>query len=357
MIPVHNLSRPIDRAVASLLENNFRGLRVSVICHNVSASLIATKLGDLRVDRRVRIQELLTHERTPAAPRNFAIRQSTADYLGFLDSDDEYERGAIDGWIEELEDGPDILIGQLTAESSGRIQAPLPRRGRFERLDAVKDFLNYRTAPLGVLIHRTLLNAKEFPGYRPGLRTGEDIAAGLYLWNYAEKIHYSRSPLGYLVREGGLDRVTSEELSPQELFAPVLDAISLPPIAMLRPRQRQAIAVKLLRTQVFGQLYAKRRANLLEASLLVHAAAAIDELARFARGALGFIERRELRMIEMIRSHDPSRLQTFLDVEASSAWANIFPTNPFRVFAPESPIIREIRSDYWRDFFRVSPDS
>lgn len=337
VIPVHNAARPIARAVSSVLSARSENILASVICHNIGAAEIKERLGDLVLDQRLALVELLDSEPTPAAPRNFAIERSHADYLLFLDSDDEFDPGVLDAWNEELRDQPDLLIGQLLSDSAGRILAPSPRPGVFAGLDPVADLLNYRTAPLGVAIRRDLLVSVDSPGYSFGFRTAEDMALGLYLWNYARDVRYSSEAGGYRVREDGVDRVTSAALTPAETFAATRDATRRPLFLRLSRRRRQAIAIKLVRIQVFGFLWGRNATGNLDSADLGEASETLTDLLRFAPGATGFFNWGERRLIRAVHSRQPARYKEELErIARTPAYFYLIPVNPMRTFAAES---------------------
>lgn len=337
VIPVHNATRPIARAVASVLGARSDEMRATVVCHNIDAAEIAVNLGKLAQDPRLVLVELFDSEPTPAAPRNFAIQHSHAEYLLFLDSDDEFDVGALDGWSAELQDRPDLLIGQLSSDSAGRILAPSPRPGVFAALDAVADLLNYRTAPLGVVIRRELLLSAESPGYLPGFRTAEDLALGLYLWNYAADVRYSRVSSGYRIREDGTDRVTGAGLTPAETFAATRAVTMQPLFTRLSKRRRQAIAIKLVRIQVFGFLWGKHSTGSLDSAHLAEASETLTDLFRFAPGTIGFLNWGERRLIHAVHSRQPAHYATELErIARTPAYFRLVSVNPMHSFSPES---------------------
>lgn len=346
VIPIHNPERPIARAVRSVLSSP-ENVSAIVVCHGISSAIVEAKLGPMAGDARVRFIEYADGIPSPAGPRNAGVEAAAAEFVGFLDSDDEYEPGALASWSAELSVGDDLLIGQLIWDSAGRIAAPAPRRNRFVDLDPVRDLLNYRTAPQGLLASRELLRAPSCPGYLSGFATGEDIALGLYLVNTARSIRYSREIAGYHLHEDAADRVTAAPLLEVDAFAPLRAALRVPALRGLPRRRRRAIAVKLLKHQVLGYLNALAAADGLARDHLVAAQAAVDELLGFGPGTLGYFSWGEARCIRAIFSEKPVHFTQCLErLQATSFYFRLIPRNPLRTFAPEALFIRARRSRF-----------
>lgn len=337
VIPVHSASRPIERAVRSVIGEGIEGVGAIVVCHNIVEEEIAVRLGELATDPRVRLFELRDGIPSPAGPLNEGVRRSASEYVGFLGSDDELSPGALAAWLDELRDRPSVLIGQLVTELGGRILAPAPRPGRCEDLDPVLDLLNLRAAPVGVLVQRTVLLDQRSPGFRAGFRTGEDIALGLYLWNCTGRIRYSRCPVGYYGHETGGDRVTGQRFAPDEIAAPILEALELPVLRELPRRRRQAIGVKLARHHVLYWLRASQTSGMLDDQLMRAAGAMMERIVSFAPGVLGFFPVSETRVFRALGGPDLSRLVTALGAaERTNYRWKLIPRNPLRLFAPET---------------------
>jgi len=335
-----------------VLQDEVREARVIVVSHNVSAATICGNLGSLANHPRVRVLEYFDGVASPAGPRNFGLIHTTADYIAFLDSDDELDSGAMSSWSEELQSEPDVLIGQMRSISAGQIAAPAPRVGRYMRLDPVSDLLNYRTAPVGVLARRGVLMRQDSPKFREGFLIGEDIALGLYLWNLSDSVNYSRSPAGYLIHESASDRVTGKDIDAEEVFAPILDAITFPQIAQLRRRRRTAIAVKLIRHQVLDRLRSFRQGGSLDGDTLRVAANTTEQLLEFGHRVSGYLTTPEVNCVSSVIKRDlPGVCESFDLVERMSFLRAQIPDNPMMLFAPEANLVRGIRARRMKSSF------
>ncbi|WP_440312466.1 glycosyltransferase family 2 protein [Leucobacter chromiireducens] len=345
VIPVHSLSRPIARAVRSVLADRVDGASAVVVCHNIDAGEIRTRLGTVAEDPAVRILVLNDDTNSPAAPRNLGITRSSARYLGFLDSDDELQPGALAVLAAELSAKPDLVVGQMYVEGSGRALAPVPRLARFDRLDPVRDLLNYRTTLQGTLVRTAVLQNADCPKFDESFRVGEDIGIGLYVWNHASHIRYVSAPSGYYLHGDATDRVTQEQHSPGVLFSPVRSVVRLPALEALKRRKRQAIAVKLMRRHVLDFLIAQLRAGRSISEFLPEAAATLNELLQFAPGSRGFFQRREAQAIDAIRAEDAAGFERAMRaIDAASFRSKLIPANPLRTFAAEAFLMRGRRS-------------
>ncbi|XPP27434.1 MAG: glycosyltransferase [Leucobacter sp.] len=342
VIPVHTATRPIHRAVSSVLAAQSPGVRALVVCHNIDASEIATNLHGINDERLV----LIEHRdgiHSPAGPLNAGVRAAEADYVTFLGSDDEFGIGVLDAWADELR-GQQLHIGQLIADNGTHIFAPAPRAGRFEHLDPVKDLLNYRTAPVGTLVARALLTSSASPGFIEGVRTGEDIALGAFLWNTAQSITYSRYSDGYRIREDEHDRVSTELPALAVLLAPIDGLLAEPWVAGMSARARAALSAKLIRYQLLEPCRVLARAGRLSGADLQEALRALTALVEFSPSSLEYLPRRDAVPARRLLAGDLRAAEQRLAASGpGSLWERVVPGNPLRLFAPEGLICRAIR--------------
>src|SRR6478672_9704030 len=203
IVPVHSASRPVERAVRSVLTDAAAGeVRVSVIAHGIDPASV-----DRVDDPRVRILAHVDGLRSAAGPMNAGLDAATADYVCRLDSDDVWEPGALDAWMSVLRAGEvDMLIPRLRVEGRPDDRNPLTRPWRRRRLDPVADRLLSRTAVFGP-IRRSYLQATG-ARYAHGLEVGEDLLFGLRLYFGGGRIDALLSSPGLLVLDDAADRVT-----------------------------------------------------------------------------------------------------------------------------------------------------
>ncbi|PRA82973.1 glycosyltransferase [Microbacterium sp. MYb66] len=312
-IAVHSATRPVRRAVASVLDGTTAPVRVIVVAHNIDPAVIRDNLGDLAGDDRVILLELQDGIRSPAGPMNAGFANSTAPFIALLGSDDEFAPGALDSWLRvQKETGASAVIPKIAIV--GRHNNPLPplRGGRrSRRLDAAKDRLAYRSAPLG-LIDRNRFGHLRFA---EGLSSGEDIALTAELWFRGRDLAVDIDGPAYVGHEDEKDRVTFTPRPVHEDFAFLAGLEDAAWFRGLRSRARTAVVVKLLRIQFLSAIGVRATST---EDLVTHQAELRETLGRLeklAPRALRLLSRVDHRIIAEAFSSAP-------DVERIKVLAN-----------------------------------
>ncbi len=251
VIAVHSATRPIARAVGSVLGHTRADVRVIVVAHNIDREVIRANLGSWADDERVLLLDLRDGIPSPSGPMNHGFDAATGDFVALLGSDDEFEPGAIDSWLAlQRAADADVVIAQIRHEGGGKELSPPARPRRSIGLHPVKDRLAYRSAPLG-LVSRARFGDLRFPA---GLASGEDLPYVTALWFSGARIAFARSGPGYLVHADAADRVTSGPRTIAADFAFLDHIIDAPRFAGLDKAERGAIAIKIIRMHVFDAL-------------------------------------------------------------------------------------------------------
>ena len=248
VVAVHDTSRPIERAVASV-----RGgpVRTTVVCHGIGAEGIERRLADAGLlGDDVRVVELADGVPSPAGPFNHGLDLATADLVGVMGSDDFLEPGALAAWSRLADRGAAVVLGRLRHQSGEAVHAPLVRPWRRSNLDMVRDRLAYRTAPLGLLRRRVL----EDGGLRftPGLRSGEDLALSARLWTGGHRIDLASRAPAYVIGADASSRTSTTAMPLEIELAPVRDLRGRPWLAEVAEEQRTALTVKILRVHLLA---------------------------------------------------------------------------------------------------------
>lgn len=257
IIAVHSARRPISRAVASVIDHTEAAVRVNVIAHNIDPDIILANLGEYAAHPNVRLLSLRDDIPSPAGPMNLGLDRATGRFVSVMGSDDELAPGALDSWLaRQRATGATTVLAKIHITSRGMDPYPPVRMGRRrQRLDAVKDRLAYRSAPLG------LIDRARFPNLRftAGLPSGEDLAYSATLWFTGENITYDMDGPPYRVHDDAGDRVTFSTRTVAADFA-FLDALEETPwFEGLSKRERTALAVKLVRVHFFDAVLARAK--------------------------------------------------------------------------------------------------
>jgi len=251
IIPVHDPSRPLQRAIDSVLLSGLEVpsvLRISVVCHNIPAEQIAERL---RPETRglVRFLQLDDGEPSPAGPFMFGMRSATADYVSIMGSDDTLEPGALAAWLERAQHlGLTALIPPERHASGKKVATPPTRPWRSGLLDGARDRLAYRTAPLGLIRRESIERLGLTMPSR--LRSGSDQLFGAKLWFSGERVAYGRGTPHYVVGADAVTRVTmTARPAAVELMA-IDELVADPWFAALSLRARRSIVTKIVRVHI-----------------------------------------------------------------------------------------------------------
>ncbi|WP_169053762.1 glycosyltransferase family 2 protein [Agromyces sp. H66] len=248
IIAAHDPGRRVDRAVSSVLDGTATRVRVTVVAHGIDATAFDAQLAPFLHDERLRVVEFSDGAHSPAGPFQHGLDLADAEFVSIMGSDDFLEPGAVDAWTAHAtHHGTDYLIAGLRDQDGAVWRDPLTRPLRRNRLDPVRDRLNYRAAPLG-LIRREYL-ARVGIGLTRGLATGEDIELGLALLNLGGRIDVADRP-SYVIGGDAPQRVTLLGRSAAAESEALLLLAERAWITRLDPGRRRAVAIKLWRMNV-----------------------------------------------------------------------------------------------------------
>jgi glycosyltransferase involved in cell wall biosynthesis len=335
VIPVHSTSRPLRRAVSSVLDNTTTRVRVMVVAHNIGLDLVEIMLGEYNGHPDLEVYTYADQISSPAGPRNFGISQSTASYLSFLDSDDELEKGALDSWLQIAQiEAASTVIAKMKTDDCAPATDPPTRPGRFLNLDPVKDRLTYRSHAFGLISRIYFENLL----FTEGLESGEDLEFTNRLWFTGSRIAYDKSGPGYLSHSDASDRITNEKRSLEADFA-FLEHIERSDWFLgLSKRAKRSIAIKVIRVHFFDAI-AQRLIT--AEGIGRHRDAFLALLARIERtapGSIALLSRPDRETLDELRKPipDPASIQQSL----KSRWfgrKSLLPRNLLLTFHSQAP--------------------
>lgn len=251
VIATHRTDRPVERAIASVLQDGLPDARVVLVCHGLAADQVAPRVPSELLNR-VRVLEHHDGIASAAGPFNAGLDASDAEFVGVLGSDDFLEPGALAAWQAALRDtDAGIVLARLVHQGGGFVRAPAGRWGRrTRRLDPVKDRVFYRTAPLGLM--RAAVLDRLGLRFETGLATGEDMAFTVRLYTSGTRIDFAAKAPAYVVGSDAVVRVTHTPRTVEADLEPCLRVVDSAWFADLNLSVRAACVTKFLRIHLFG---------------------------------------------------------------------------------------------------------
>ncbi|MGB3829090.1 MAG: glycosyltransferase [Ornithinimicrobium sp.] len=252
VIAVHTPTRPIARAVASVLDGNAEHARLTLVCHNVGVEQIQPLLEPAH---REQITWLEHHDGTPSAsgPFNVGMRAAPGDFVSIMGSDDTVQPGAIASWLHRArQTGADCVMTRLAIGSTARrVPTPPTRllRRQVRLTDVVRDRLSYRSAPLGLV--STRVRDRLGAELVEGLPVGGDVPYVTRLW-CETKVAVDGTGPAYVIGEDARDRVTYAPRPVDIEVGFVRHLVGQPWFTAYPELVRTAVATKLLRIHLFG---------------------------------------------------------------------------------------------------------
>ncbi|MCE7482860.1 glycosyltransferase [Microbacterium profundi] len=337
-IAVHSATRPIARAVASVVNGTAAPYRVNVVAHNIDPEIIRSNLGEYADHPAVRLLSLRDGIPSPAGPMNLGMAEATAQFHTLLGSDDEFAPGAIDSWLAlQRRTGAEVVIGRIRLVTGGPDPYPPVRRGRRTRdLSADRDRLHYRSAPLG-LIDRSRFGDLRFA---EGLASGEDLAYSATLWITANNIAYDLYGPPYVGHDDAEDRVTSAPRSVEADFEFLRTIEEASWFLTASTADRHALAVKLLRIHFFDAVAARLEIPGI-ATVSDDLLRMLDRICAWAPGVLSVLSQADRRVIDELRTGSPEPERTRVLLGRRWIYLSLgaqLTRNPFFVLHRQAPL-------------------
>jgi len=106
VIPTYNRAHIVGRAIRSVLSQTYHSFEIIVVddCSTDNTKDVVKDFNDQKV-------KYIKHEknRGPSAARNTGIKASIGEYIGFLDSDDEWFPEKLDKQVSKFQELPDTV--------------------------------------------------------------------------------------------------------------------------------------------------------------------------------------------------------------------------------------------------------
>jgi len=344
VIACHDVSRPIERAVGSVLQDAAAqaSVRVTVVAHGLPAAPFEQRLAAL--DGQWRVASFTDGVRSAAGPFNHGIDLATADYVMVMGSDDFLEPGAMTAWLEHVRaERPSAAIIPIRIDGFPVMPNPLTRLGRVKNLDATKDRMFYRTAPLALVARDEIARLKLRMVER--VRVGEDFEFGIRLWGRGRRLDYLAGTPCYVIGTDARERTTEAPMHIEEALEPLTRLMDESIPAELSPAHRRSLAIKLVRVSVIGNVQARGAAATWRGDDEVAALGAIlRRLVGLAPRVLTPFNRPDRRLLDGLLS-EPTVARVTADAQRANSAGRLerwLTPNPLHSFDRESTLRRYV---------------
>jgi hypothetical protein len=298
--------------------------------------------------------------RSPAGPFDHGIAQVRSEWFAIIGSDDWFEDGALGAWLQHARRDPgagsarsaggrpDVVLAPLRHQSGEDVPTPLPRHGRTQDLDVVRDRLLYRTAPLGLL--RTATWRAQGAAFDADVARGVDMETTALLWSSPDvRVDYARHAPRYVIGADATDRVTLAPGPVSEVLHAVRRTATEPRILARSAAVRRALAIKLARIHLMGLAVARTEAAAADgrdpltsddAQALHDTAAVLTALHPGWRSAFTAADRRLLEACADPQAGPEEIRRAARRRREAGLWARNVPRAPWRVLDRESTLVR-----------------
>lgn len=181
IMPAYNAANYIEDAIESVLAQTFSNFELLVIDDCSDDNTVEIVNGYIIRDKRIRIINLPTNMGAPAGPRNIGIRQSSAQWIAFLDADDIWHPAKIQRQIEVLERTGSRFCSTKMVDFIDQSNLILRDAGPddYEWITFSQQLIKFRTPTSSVIVERALL-MNNFFNENPLFKAREDLDCWLH---------------------------------------------------------------------------------------------------------------------------------------------------------------------------------
>lgn len=250
VVPVHQLDRPIRRAIDSVLR--CADADVIVVAHGLDADVLS-----LPDDPRIQVVNVPDGVGFPGVAFNAGVRAATAQWVGIMGSDDWFEVGALESMLSRLDqDSADGVLAPLRHDTKATNDLN-PVTWRQKNLRARQDRMFYRTAPLGLYRREILQDARY--SFDESTHSGEDAVMSARLWSNQKHLSYYWDDPAYVVGSDAGSRVTTVQ-RPLREHVPAWETMwAKDTLAFLTAQEKVDLANKMFQVNVLPLLQSRPR--------------------------------------------------------------------------------------------------
>lgn len=212
IVPVYNAQETIEKCINSILLQTYTNLEVIIVNDGSQdkSDEICKKIAS--TDKRIKYYS--KNNTGVSDTRNFGLKESTGDYIAFVDSDDFLDKDMYEVMINEIQDS-DILIcnySLFNKEYQKIEKKTFFNNSSYSSLSEMiknidsNDMNRYFNPPWNKLINRNLIN-KNLIIFDNNLSLGEDLIFNLTVMKEAKRIKTINKKLyNYMLTSNGLNQ-------------------------------------------------------------------------------------------------------------------------------------------------------
>lgn len=257
IIPTYNQAHLLIKCLDSLLKQTYTGWEAIVI-NNYSTDNTLEVLDNYN-DKRIKYINF-NNDGIIAKSRNIGIKNSTGEWICFLDSDDQWTPNKLEAYLPYLNEYDLIYSNMLKMNSSGKIIGKLIGYSINKQAPLYQMLLNGN--PIinsSVAVKKSILDMVGTLSENVSLVGVEDFDYWLRITKYSSRFKFIRQNLGYYyVGEGNMSIKKTQILKMSALYKCYLESIediNLYKEIKCRLRYRQARWLQLVDCNKLSKLY------------------------------------------------------------------------------------------------------
>lgn len=209
--PFHNVDMEMFENAARHMEQQtvgFENIEWVIVCHNCDEEHLKAVRERVGSYDNVLIKELTNKIYTPSSPRNYGLDFVTADYVGFLDGDDNFRLDAVEKILAAFENSKAQMVvyrREFTLQHQGMtaISETVNWNQTYDQIviskDGAQDNRTYNDFPFFITsraYEREFLNRHNIR-FDETITISEDCYFNLEVTRYADRICYCPQLIGY----------------------------------------------------------------------------------------------------------------------------------------------------------------
>lgn len=353
VVAIHDPKRHFEDVIRTVLEDDACVTGVIAVLHNLGPKDLQGVIDRLEAlgygpSGRLAIVEHSDGIPSPAGPKNRGLDACTARWVGFADSDDNIDQGALSAWVAQGEAmGADAVLAPLRDSDGSLAPTPPIRVGRsFRRLcSAAPDRLYYRASPMG--IYKRGLVLRSGARMTEKAKTGEDIAFMAAVLSGGAKIAIADPRNGaYLIQDDAASRATTSEKTIKEQLMGLMGVLNSEVVSQMTAKEKKCLALKLLRRDLLEIIMQR-----MEWGIRDEDSRAILNVVRIVSHRLGnvvgYLSRSEVSVLTAVTTIpvDTAALSHALEsVQHYRSVKSLIPNNPLHFFAAQGPFRYRVAS-------------